>query len=292
MVMSITKIDCALMSRLRLTLLTLFAMTAFAGNSLLCRMALKHSGIDPASFTTIRIVSGAITLWLIVRVRGGTSGLLGNWPSALALFVYAAAFSFAYVSLSAGTGALLLFGAVQATMIGYSSWAGNRLAAPQKLGLLVALGGLVGLMLPGLSAPALNGSLLMVAAGVSWGVYSLHGRGGGDPLRVTAGNFMRAVVPAAFVSVATLPAVSLDLSGVGFAVASGALASGVGYAIWYTALPGLKVTSAATIQLSVPVIAAMAGIVFLNEELSLRLFIASCAILGGIALVVVQRRRS
>src|SRR5882672_689966 len=173
MVMSITKIDCALMSRLRLTLLTLFAMTAFAGNSLLCRMALKHSGIDPASFTTIRIVSGAITLWLIVRVRGGTAGLLGNWPSALALFVYAAAFSFAYVSLSAGTGALLLFGAVQATMIGYSSWAGNRLAAPQKLGLLVALGGLVGLMLPGLSAPALNGSLLMVAAGVSWGVYSL-----------------------------------------------------------------------------------------------------------------------
>ena len=279
------------MSRLRLTLLTLFAMIAFAGNSLLCRMALKHSGIDPASFTTIRIVSGAITLWLIVRVRDGTAGLLGNWPSALALFMYAAAFSFAYLSLSAGTGALLLFGAVQATMIGYSRWTGNRLAARQKLGLLLALGGLVGLMLPGLSAPALNGSLLMVAAGVSWGVYSLHGRGGGDPLRVTAGNFMRAVAPAALLSVAMLPAASLDRSGVGFAVASGALASGVGYAIWYTALAGLKVTSAATVQLSVPVIAAMAGIALLDEELSLRLLVASCAILGGISLVVIQRAR-
>src|SRR5258705_6399393 len=225
------------MSRLRLTLVTLFAMIAFAGNSLLCRMALKHSGIDPASFTTIRIVSGAITLWLIVRVHGGTAGLLGNWPSALALFVYAAAFSFAYVSLSAGTGALLLFGAVQATMIGYSRWTGNRLAGRQKLGLLLALGGLVGLMLPGLSAPAPSGSLLMVAAGVSWGVYSLHGRGGGDPLRVTAGNFMRAVVPTALVSAAMLPAASLDRSGVGWAVASGALASGYGYWIWYTPLP-------------------------------------------------------
>src|SRR5882672_12273325 len=146
MVMSITKIDCALMSRLRLTLLTLFAMTAFAGNSLLCRMALKHSGIDPASFTTIRIVSGAITLWLIVRVRGGTSGLLGNWPSALALFVYAAAFSFAYVSLSAGTGALLLFGAVQATMILWGLRKGERLRTRQWPGLALAVGGLVALL--------------------------------------------------------------------------------------------------------------------------------------------------
>jgi drug/metabolite transporter (DMT)-like permease len=278
------------MSPTRVFALTLLAMLAFAGNSLLCRMALKHTTIDPASFTSIRIVSGAVVLWLIAKLRAGPQGLLGSWPSALALFGYASAFSFSYVSVTAATGALLLFGAVQATMVGYGLWTGERLGGRQTLGLLLALGGLVGLLLPGLSSPPVQGSVLMLLAGVAWGVYTLRGKGSGDPLRVTAGNFMRGVVPAIALSAAMLPFASLDASGVGFAVASGALASGVGYAIWYTALPGLKVTSAATAQLSVPVIAAVGGVVLLDEPLSLRLVVTSMAILGGIALVIIDGR--
>ncbi|WP_372524275.1 DMT family transporter [Piscinibacter sp.] len=280
------------MSRPRVFILTLLAMLAFAGNSLLCRVALKSTGIDAASFTSIRIISGAIALWLIVRLRRGPHDLSGSWPSALALFAYAAAFSFSYVSLSAATGALLLFGAVQATMIGVGLWRGERLRGRQMAGLACALGGLVGLLLPGLSAPPLLGSALMLVAGVAWGVYSLRGRGSGDPLRVTAGNFLRAVVFAAVLSGVTLSWASLDRSGVGYAMASGALASGVGYAVWYTALVGLKMTSAATVQLSVPVIAAVGGIVLLGEPVTLRLVIASAAILGGIALVIVDRQRA
>ena len=269
-------------------------MLAFAGNSLLCRQALKHTAIDPASFTAIRIVSGAAVLWLIVRVRerGETEprASSGNWPSAFALFVYAAAFSFSYVSLTAATGALLLFGAVQATMIGSSLWTGERLRGKQMAGLSLALGGLVGLLLPGLTAPPLQDSLFMLAAGVAWGVYSLRGKGGGNPLRVTGGNFQRAVVPAlalsGVVTILMIPPSSLDSSGVAFALASGTLASGLGYAVWYTALPGLKVTSAAAAQLSVPVIAALGGVLWLDEPMTPRLVIASVAVLGGIALVV------
>ena len=282
------------MSRTRVFALTLLAMLAFAGNSLLCRMALKHTAIDPASFTAIRIVSGAAVLWLIVRVRerkhAGPRPSSGNWRSAFALFVYAAAFSFSYVSLTAATGALLLFGAVQATMIGYGLWNGERLRGQQMAGLTLALGGLVGLLLPGLSAPPLQGSLCMLAAGVAWGVYSLRGKGGGDPLRVTGGNFQRAVIPALALSgvmtVLVIPPSSLNSSGVAYALASGALASGLGYAVWYTALPGLKVTSAAAVQLSVPAIAALGGVLWLDEPMTLRLMIASVAVLGGIALVV------
>jgi drug/metabolite transporter (DMT)-like permease len=279
------------MTHTRVFVLTLSAMLAFAANSLLCRLALKHTAIDPSSFTLIRVVSGALTLWLMVRVRGGPQQPAGSWLSALALFVYAAAFSFSYVSLSAATGALLLFGAVQATMIGVGLWRGEHLRGWQLLGLVCALAGLVGLLLPGLSAPPLRGSALMLAAGVAWGVYSLRGKGSGDPLRVTAGNFLRTVVFAAALTVATLPWVSLDGPGVGFAIASGALASGIGYAIWYTALPDLRVTSAATVQLSVPVITAVGGVVLLGEPITLRLAIASIAVLGGIALVLVRKQR-
>jgi len=168
-------------------------MVAFAGNSLLCRVALKHTSIDPASFATIRLISGAMMLWLVVRMRRGTHPSGGNWLSAIALFVYAAGFSFAYVSLPAATGALLLFGAVQATMIGHGIWTGERLKRPQLVGLVLAFGGLVGLLLPGLSAPPLYGSILMLGAGVAWGIYSLRGKGAGDPTQVTAGNFLRAV---------------------------------------------------------------------------------------------------
>jgi drug/metabolite transporter (DMT)-like permease len=278
------------MSRTRVFALTLLAMLAFAANSLLCRVALKHTTIDAASFTLVRLMSGALTLWLMVRVRDGRPVAAGSWASALALFVYAAAFSFAYVSLTAATGALLLFGAVQTTMIGVGLYRGERLRAAQTVGLACALAGLVGLLLPGLSAPPWQGSLLMLAAGVAWGVYSLRAKGSGDPLRATAGNFLRAVAFAAALSLETYPWMALDAAGVGWAIASGALASGVGYAIWYTALAGLKATSAATVQLSVPVIAALGGVVLLGEPLTPRLVIASSAILGGIALVIARRQ--
>jgi drug/metabolite transporter (DMT)-like permease len=264
-------------------------MIAFAGNSVLCRIALKDTSIDAASFTTIRLASGALVLWLVARFFRHAHTGKGNWLSALALFAYAAGFSFAYLSLTAATGALLLFGAVQATMIGYGIWAGERLRKLQILGLLLALGGLIGLLLPGLSAPPLFGSVLMLIAGVSWGIYSLRGKGVGDPTRVTAGNFLRAVLFAVLLSLLANASPNLDSAGVGYAIASGAVASGMGYAIWYSVLPALRATNAATVQLSVPVIAAFGGISLLGEPLTSRFVLASVAILGGIALVIWNR---
>jgi len=276
------------MTAYRSIVLTILAMTAFAGNSLLCRAALKDTQIDAATFTTIRIVSGAAALWVIVRMRGGPPGS-GSWLSAFWLFAYAAGFSFAYISLTAATGALLLFGAVQATMIGYGLWKGERLAAIQWSGLVVAIAGLGVMLLPGASAPAPSGAALMIFAGISWGFYSLRGRGAGDPTRVTAGNFLRAVPMAILVSAVMGSRLQVDAAGVAYAMASGAITSGVGYAIWYTALPALKATAAATVQLSVPVIAALGGVALLGEALTLRLVLCSIAILGGIALVVRRR---
>jgi drug/metabolite transporter (DMT)-like permease len=277
------------MSYIRSASLTSLAMLAFAGNSLLCRAALKDNAIDAASFTSIRLISGALILWLIVRSRQTSASGAGNWPSAFALFAYAGGFSLAYVSLPAGTGALLLFGAVQATMIGYAIRAGEHLLKLQVLGLLLALAGLAGLLLPGLSAPPLTGSLLMIGAGVAWGIYSLRGKGSGDPTRVTAGNFLRTVPMAAVLSLLLWQNTQLDSAGLAYAIASGALASGIGYAIWYTALPLLQASHAATVQLSVPVIAAAGGVVLLGEPLTLRLLVASVAILGGIALVILEK---
>jgi len=269
--------------------LTLLAMVAFACNSLLCRLALTHTSIDAASFTAIRLTSGAVMLWLVARVSHGAHAGKGNWLSAVALFVYAAGFSLAYVSLPASTGALLLFGAVQATMISQGFRAGERLVRLQVAGLVLALGGLVGLLSPGLSAPPLPGSLLMVSAGVAWGIYSLRGKGAGDPTTVTAGNFLRAVPIAAGLSLLMHDRASLDSAGFWYAVSSGALASGAGYAMWYAVLPALKATSAATVQLSVPVMAAAGGIAFLGESVTLRFVAASVAILGGIALVILEK---
>lgn len=278
------------MSATRTITLTTLAMIAFAGNSLLCRAALKHTSIDAASFTAIRLISGAAMLWLLVWIRRTPRGGKGNWLSALTLFVYAAGFSFAYVSLPAATGALLLFGAVQATMIGHGIWSGERLRKLQIIGLMLAFGGIVGLLLPGLSAPPLSGSLLMLGAGVAWGIYSLRGKAAGDPARVTAGNFLRAAPISILLSALMLNHVTWDIAGFWYAVSSGALASGVGYAVWYGVLPALKATSAATVQLSVPVIAALGGIAFLGEPISLRLILASLAILGGIALVILEKQ--
>jgi drug/metabolite transporter (DMT)-like permease len=213
----------------------------------------------------------------------------GSWPSALALFAYAAAFSFAYVTLEIGAGALLLFGAVQLTMLTAGLRAGERLSARQGVGLAAALAGFVFLVSPGLSAPPLAGAALMAAAGAAWGIYSLRGRSSTDPLAATAGNFLRAAPLALGLNLAFLPAVRLDGAGLGYAALSGALASGAGYALWYSVLPGLRAASAATVQLSVPVIAAGGGVALLGEPVTLRLAIASIAILGGIALVARRR---
>lgn len=275
----------------RIPILTLLTMVAFAGNSLLCRAALNETSIDAASFTAIRLISGAAMLWLVVRIRKkGKYAGGGSWLSAFALFAYAAGFSFAYLSLPAGTGALLLFGAVQATMICYGIWSGERLLKLQALGLILAFVGVFALLLPGISAPSLYGSILMLGAGVAWGIYSIRGKGVGDPIQITAGNFLRAVPIAVILSVLMLNHLSIDNLGILYAVSSGAFASGMGYAIWYTVLPALKSTSAATVQLSVPVIAALGGIIFLDEAVTLRLLLVSVTILGGIALVVVQKK--
>ena len=266
--------------------LTSLAMFAFAGNSILCRLALKTTAIDAASFTSIRLISAAGMLWFILAIRRKVNGIGGSWPSALSLFIYAAGFSFAYVNLKAGTGALLLFGSVQTSMISYGLWRGERFTVIQIGGFLLALFGLIILVLPGLSAPPLLSSTLMILSGCAWGIYSLRGRGAGDPTIMTAGNFLKTLPMAAVLSLVFWGKMELDPEGMLFAVASGAITSGIGYAIWYSALPALKATQAATVQLSVPVIAAIGGIVLLAEPLSLRLLLASLAILTGISCVI------
>jgi drug/metabolite transporter (DMT)-like permease len=279
----------------RLFILTLLAMIAFASNSLLCRAALKQTSIDAASFTLVRIMSGAAMLWLIMKIRRSPANSpvqQGDWFSALALFAYAAAFSFAYNSLSAGTGALLLFGAVQATMIFWGLRRGERLHAIQVGGLALAMAGLVALVFPGISAPPLNSSTLMIGAGVAWGVYSLRGKRHDNAVAATTGNFLRAVPFAAAASILLFPWTRLDRVGIGYALISGAITSGLGYVIWYNALPGLKAASAATVQLSVPMLAATGGILLLGEPITFRYFFASIAILGGIALVVIEKHRA
>ncbi|KAF0097772.1 MAG: hypothetical protein FD144_4845 [Rhodospirillaceae bacterium] len=274
----------------RVVLLIVFAMLAFAGNSLLCRVALRDTAIDAASFTSIRLASGALILWILLRVRGKQPLAAGSWPMAAMLFAYAVCFSFAYRDLTAATGALLLFGAVQLTMTGYGLLTGERLAGLRLVGVMVAVAGLVWLLLPGLSAPPLIAAGLMLAAGLAWGVYSLLGRGAGDATAATGGNFIRAVPFAAILSLAAAGHASRDPTGLTYAVASGAVTSGLGYVLWYAALPALSATSAATIQLCVPAIAALGGAVLLAEPITARLLIASAAILGGIALTI--RRKS
>ncbi|MBA4742368.1 MAG: DMT family transporter [Azoarcus sp.] len=276
---------------LRIAVLTTLAMLAFAANSILCRLALRDGDIDPASFTFIRMLSGALVLWVIVRVRARDDAWSrGDWRSAAALFAYAVAFSYAYIGLSAGAGALLLFGAVQATMILTALVRGERMSGVQWAGFALAVGGLLVLLSPGLTAPPWFASLLMIAAGIAWGVYSLRGRGNTDPLATTAGNFLRSVPMVLVLVMLAWPWLEATPAGIVPAVLSGALASGIGYAVWYAALPRLAATSAATVQLSVPVIAAAGGAMLLAEPLTLRLMLASVATLGGIWLVIRWRR--
>ena len=272
----------------RNAILTLVALFAFAANSILARAALTATSIDPVSFTAIRIASGALMLWLIVRTRPGLAEGRGSWGSALALFGYAIAFSIAYLSLTAATGALLLFGAVQVTMVAWSLLTGNRLMPRQWAGFALALIGLVWLLLPGLAAPPPVPAALMITAGVAWAIYTLRAKGAGDPTRVTASNFLLASVPALLLAVVFTARATLDLPGLLLAVASGALASGLGYAVWYAALKHIQTSTAAVTQLSVPVITAIAGVGLLAEPVSLRLVLAGAAVLAGIALVLLK----
>lgn len=274
----------------RLTLLVALALLAFAANSLLCRIALREAHIDAASFTALRLASGALALWLILRLRGSAvRGTGGDWPSALALFAYAAGFSWAYLQLSAASGALLLFGAVQASMIFWGLWRGERLGLGQLCGLLLAAAGLAVLLLPGASAPAPLPALAMLLAGVAWGVYSLRGRGATDATADTAGNFLRCLPLALLLALLGLPWAHLDAAGGGYALLSGALASGAGYALWYAVLPALRASQAASVQLGVPLLTALLGVPLLGEPFELRLLLAAALLLGGVAWVLLGR---
>ena len=279
----------------RTLLLTTLVMLTFAGNSLLCRAALRDASIDPASFTTLRLVSGSLALWLLLRLgsskRPAATGT-GSPYGAIALFVYAAALSFAYVGLDAGAGALLLFGAVQLSMVAWGLWRGERLGATQLVGMLLAIGGLVALLLPGSHAPSLGVSLLMLLSGAAWGAYSLLGRGTRDPLSSTASNFLLASPLAILLSLAMFGSFHWSPAGVLYAVLSGALTSGIGYAVWYTVLPRLAAIQAASVQLCVPLLTAVAGSLLLGEALTLHLLLAGAAILGGVALVLRARQAS
>jgi drug/metabolite transporter (DMT)-like permease len=273
---------------------TAFALMAFASNSVLCRLALGAGTIDPASFSTLRLTSGALTLLLIMTIfkEKASFSPRSRWLSAILLFAYAVPFSFAYIGLSAGTGALILFGAVQATMIFAALRSGERPHPLEWAGLIFAIGGLVCLVLPGLTAPSPTSSSLMAIAGVAWGIYSLRGRGAASPLADTTHNFVHAVPAAVGVNLVMLRDFHLSAEGAFLAVLSGALASGMGYVIWYAALRGLTAMRAATVQLAVPVLAAAGGVIFLSEYVSLRLVVSAIAILGGVGLALTGRQRS
>lgn len=263
-------------------------MLAFAGNSVICRLALVDGAIDPASFTSVRLISAAVTLLFIVAMRGGLreAATAGNWRAAAALIAYAIFFSYAYVSLSAASGALVLFGFVQATMIVAALIAGERPSAAEALGWTVAAGGLIWLLLPGADAPPLAGAAMMAVAGIGWGLYSLNGRSEPRPLASTTGNFVRALPPVVLLAGATATQFDATLGGLLLACLSGCLTTGVGYVVWYAALAGLSALQAALVQLCVPAIAAAGGLLFVGETIPLRLAVCGLLILGGISLAL------
>ncbi|MBS1714232.1 MAG: DMT family transporter [Armatimonadetes bacterium] len=267
----------------RVGLLTGVALCSFAANSLLCRSALRGGTIDPATFTVVRLVAGSV---LLTVFAGRATWKHGDWASAAFLGIYAAAFSFAYLGLSAGTGALLLFGAVQATMLGVGMVRSERPVPREWAGLAVGLGGLVWLLFPGLTAPPLGPAFLMVLAGVAWGVYTLRGRRSTDAVATTAGNFVRAALLS--LPLLAVPGASLHgtASGLSLAATSGAVTSGLGYVAWYAALRRLSGPRAAIVQLSVPVLAGLAGVLFLQESMTVRLAVATVLVVGGVALAL------
>lgn len=271
---------------------TAAALVGFAANSVLCRLALRGGEIDAASYTAVRLMSGAVVLAVLAYPRFATSPAMsrGSWASAFALFAYAAPFSFAYVRINTGVGALVLFGCVQTTMLGWAIARGERPRPLVWLGLAIAAGGLVALARPGGGAPDALGTVVMAVAGVAWAVYTLRGKGTADPLTATAGNFVRTVpmvvALAAAVMLADADEVQASTLGILLAAASGAIASGLGYTFWYAALRGLTATRAAVLQLLVPLLAAAAGVVLLDEPTSTRLLVAAAAITGGVALAI------
>jgi len=281
---------------LRLVALTAAALVGFAANSILCRLALGTHQIDAASFTTVRVVAGALALFALVRLAARRGAMRparsGTWRGAAALFAYAIAFSLAYLRIGAGVGSLVAFGAVQLTMIGWGIWRGERPRAVEWLGIAVAFAGMVALATRGATAVDPLGGALMLCAGIAWGIYSLLGRGSANPLVETAGNFLRAVPMALVVSVvaAMVAGPQATREGLLLAVVSGALTSGVGYSLWYAALPHLPATRAAALQLVTPVLTAFAAVWFLGESLTPRLLGSAAAVLGGLALALVGRQ--
>lgn len=273
--------------------LTTLTMVCFAANSLLCRLALRSGSIDAASFTEVRLLSAAAVMTLLARSLGQSRKLGGTWLSAAALFAYALAFSISYLQIGAGIGALVLFGAVQLTMIGWAIVRGERPGALEWLGLALAIGGLVLLTRPGVSGSPVVGLVLMMVAGASWGIYSLRGRGSADPLGTTAGNFVRTLPMVAVLVVVALALQPAHATARGLALAatSGGITSGMGYALWYRVLRRLTGVQAASVQLTVPVIAAAGGVALMGERLTVRLVVAAALILGGIALTILERTR-
>jgi drug/metabolite transporter (DMT)-like permease len=273
---------------------TVLALIAFAANSVLCRLALGGDEIDAPSFTAIRLLSGVLALLVILKLSSQKrrSSCRGSWLSGGMLFLYAITFSFAYNALDTGTGALILFGSVQLTMILASIYSGLRLHPTEWLGIFIAFAGLVYLVLPGVTTPSVTGFVLMALAGIAWGVYTLNGRGSDDPIADTSWNFLRTLPLVLVLVIFTIFNAQLSFDGILLAVVSGAIASGIGYAIWYAALGGLTTTQAAVVQLSVPVIAAFGGVIFVEEVISLRLTLSAGMILGGILLVILGRRYS
>jgi drug/metabolite transporter (DMT)-like permease len=275
--------------RARTIIFTGLALIAFAANSVFCRRALQQQAIDPATFSTIRFASGATVLLAITGMRTRSHTSSGSWGAAAILAFYAIPFAFAYVLLTAGTGALILFGTVQVTMLGAALLGGERINSWQVIGLAVALVGLVYLVWPGLAAPSPIGAVLMALAGVGWGLYSLRGRGAIDPVQQTTSNFVRAVPLILLASLASVAEFHISASGAALAAASGVLATGLGYVAWFAALPGLTAVKASIVQLAVPVIAGIGGVVLLSEPVQGRLIGASILVLGGIALAILSR---
>lgn len=271
---------------------TFLALVAFAGNSLICRIALKESAIEPAMFTGIRLISGAMALILIVFItnKSHKKKSKGSWFSAVMLFLYAAAFSYAYVSLETGTGALILFGSVQITMIAYSLASGKKMSAMEWLGVILALFGFLYLMLPGAETPSLSGFILMTISGIGWGTYSILGKTTKNPLQDTAYNFLRTIPFLLLLLYFIMQENHYNTKGILLALFSGVVTSGLGYIIWYAALKGLTTIQASIVQLFVPVLAAVGGFLFVNEVISLRLLVSALLILGGILLLIIKKR--
>jgi drug/metabolite transporter (DMT)-like permease len=290
------------MSNWRIPLFTILALIAFAANSVLNRLALGNHTIDASSYTGIRLVAGALTLWVIHSISKqkmsfplvvplSTVSKWANLHAAFYLFLYGITFSFAYSSLSAGTGAFILFGTVQITLLTTLLLRGERPQVAEWAGLMIALSGLIYLVFPGLSAPNPEGALLMITAGIAWGGYTLKGKGVQDPLETTTRNFMLSVPMVVLVYLFSYSKSYISTEGVLYALLSGSVASGIGYVIWYAALKGLTTTQAALLQLAVPIIAAFGGIVLLKENITMRLIVAGILILGGVVLALMGKKK-